>query len=187
MPVVTDSFYVPPDIQLGLDEGTLVRYGSVVRNTAGEIIKHLDPIDDIDQETRKHLPTGVKIVLGAFGLAALAGTGYLAYKGGQIICLNFNLNSELKKYLEEVRNGTLQYETIESLRKALLELREKKIVLIITQSNLDSLMLNYTLKLAKDNSLQVKEEALNRISKKDMGESLLHYLNIQEEIFEKAK
>lgn len=44
MSVTQVTFDIPPLIQQGLQNGTLVRYGGVVRDTAGHIVTHLKEI-----------------------------------------------------------------------------------------------------------------------------------------------
>lgn len=44
MSVIQVAFDIPPAIQKGIDEGTLIRFGGVVRDTAGHVVKHLDEV-----------------------------------------------------------------------------------------------------------------------------------------------
>ncbi len=41
MSIIQVALDLPPEIQKGLLEGTLVRYGGVIRNASGQIVKHL--------------------------------------------------------------------------------------------------------------------------------------------------
>ena len=44
LPIQPVAFLIPPDIQLGLDAGKLVRYGGIIRNQLGHIVTHLKEV-----------------------------------------------------------------------------------------------------------------------------------------------
>lgn len=50
MAVAQITFEIPLEIQKGIDEGTLIRFGGVVRNQAGQIVRHLMeiPVSKVD-------------------------------------------------------------------------------------------------------------------------------------------
>ena len=47
------DFIIPSDIEQGLQNGTLIRFGGIVRNEAGQIVKHLEEVDDLANEDVK--------------------------------------------------------------------------------------------------------------------------------------
>lgn len=78
------TFFIPPEIQAGLAVGELVQYGGIVRNQAGEIVKHLKAIE-LPVNNERAAAAGLKllknprIVSGAVVVAAaVAGAGALA-------------------------------------------------------------------------------------------------------------
>ena len=78
--------FVPPEIELGLLEGTLKLFGSVVREAdTGRIYKHLTelvPSPEKAEEAVKSMKLNPKIVISVAAVAAIVGGGvtYLAKK-----------------------------------------------------------------------------------------------------------
>jgi len=183
MAIVEDAFYVPEEIMAGLSAGTLVRYGGVVRNLNGEIVKHLDPVH-IPQKAK--IPTGVKIAAVGLGAIALAGTGYGIYKLVQHVKTNSNINTELYTYLQAAKEGNITKEHIQSVLDALQEAKKKKVKIYVTKENINEIIETITMELANSNSLIVKEEALKLLKKETGEEKLTHLFNIQNEIFQRV-
>ena len=44
MAITQIAFKIPPEIQAGIDAGALLRFGGVVRDRAGHIVKHLEEV-----------------------------------------------------------------------------------------------------------------------------------------------
>ncbi|HAT1174719.1 TPA: hypothetical protein JAJ60_002553 [Corynebacterium striatum] len=90
MPLQQTALVIPDVIDAGLKTGELIRNGSVVRNTAGQIVKHLAEVP-IEPNTAEKTVEAVRvaaghavqltrkypIVAGAIGLTALAAGGTL--------------------------------------------------------------------------------------------------------------
>ena len=44
MAITQIAFEIPPEIQAGIDAGTLLRFGGIIRDRAGHIVKHLEEV-----------------------------------------------------------------------------------------------------------------------------------------------
>jgi hypothetical protein len=56
------NFHIPPDIQSGLASGDLIRYGGVVRDGAGQLVKHLKevPLSESGRDAAQRLAASLK-------------------------------------------------------------------------------------------------------------------------------
>jgi hypothetical protein len=122
--IAQPTFFIPSEIEAGLLNGDLIRYGGVVRNTAGHIVTHLKeisaptPNEDAVGATARMLKKRVVIA----GLATLAVTGTATAvvaivrtrKRALPECVK-NYNDSLRAYLEAVRNQSLDAEIIDRL------------------------------------------------------------------------
>lgn len=165
VPIQPVAFFIPPDIQLGLDAGKLVRYGGVIRNQLGHIVTHLKevPIPSKDPAMAQRVVSLLKdrrvvtvIVLGtATGGAAAA----LAIKS-QVRARKCakGLNTSLVAYLKAARDGTLDEVTISRL---ITDLDAAEAFAtngrVAVASELVALVMDYTDKLAEANSVDVSE------------------------------
>lgn len=91
MPIQQVALAIPPEIQAGLLSGDFVRKGSVVRNLAGEIVKHLDevpiPANDAAANANalaQRLPNMIKspkaVGIGIGVAAAAGGVAYIVHR-----------------------------------------------------------------------------------------------------------
>ena len=207
MAIAQDAFFIPDDIGTGLATGLYRRIGSVVRYAIGpnkgQIVKHLQPIDLKAAEQAQGL--GAKAIqfvanhkkevgIAAIGVA-IVGTGvwgYTAWKNHEPKVLT-EFRATLKVYIEAIRTGDMSVEKIDALMVALEELKKHKnydkISIQLTTEELEVLVgriYNYTIKLAKDNNVELTDDELRTSRAKNTGTiiNLQNYLKAQKRIFE---
>lgn len=209
MAIEQDAFFIPDDIATGLATGLYRRIGSVVRYAIGpnkgQIVKHLQPIDLKAAEQAQGL--GAKAVqfvanhkkevgVAAIGVAIVgAGVwGYTAWKNHEPKVLT-EFRAALKVYIEAIRTGDMNVEKIDALMVALEELKKHKnydkISIQLTTEELEVLVgriYDYTIKLAKDNNVELTDDELRTSRSKNTGTiiNLQNYLKAQKRIFEEA-
>lgn len=209
MPVVQDAFFIPDDIATGLATGLYRRIGSVVRYAVGpnkgQIVKHLKPMDLKAAEEAQGL--GIKALqfvkqhkkgtIIAVAGAAVVGTGVWVYNKvknhePKVIA---GFRTALRVYIDAIREGNLDIEKIDKLMDALEELKKhkdyEKISIQLTTEDLEVLVgriYEYTIKLAKDNDVELTEDELQATAAKNNGTiiNLQNYLKAQKKIFEAA-
>jgi hypothetical protein len=195
------TFFIPPEIQAGLVVGELVQYGGIVRNQAGEIVKHLKAIE-LPVNNERAAAAGLKllknprIVSGAVVVAAaVAGAGALAAARKRTkavpACVT-TYNASLAVYLEAVREGHLDADIIGNLIRALdaVESHSDEGGSIALDFSTDQaallvkLVIDSTKQLADDNSLD-----LDGMGEPVEGDNVIHlrrYLGVQRGFFEEA-
>lgn len=207
MPVVQDAFYIPDDIATGLATGLYRRIGSVVRYAVGpnkgQIVKHLKPIDlKVAEEAqgigvkalqfvKKH-KKGTIITVAA---AAVVGTGAFVYskvKNHEPKVVT-EFRTALRVYIDAIREGNMDIDIINNTMDALEELKQhknyEKISIQLATEDLEVLVgriYEYTIKLAKDNDVELPEDELRTSHAKTVGTiiDLQNYLKAQKKIFE---
>ena len=209
MAIVQDAFYIPDDIATGLATGLYRRIGSVVRYAVGpnkgQIVKHLKPIDLKTAEeaqgigvkalqfVKQHKKASIIIVVGAAAVGASA-WAYNTIKNREPKVVT-DFRASLKVYIDAIRAGNMDVEKINNLMGALEELKKhkdyEKISIQLTSEELGVLVgriYEYTIKLAKDNDVDLREEELNTADMKNAGTfiNLQNYLKAQKKIFEAA-
>lgn len=180
------TFLIPPEIQAGLAVGDLIQYGGIVRNPAGQIVKHLKGIDlPVNNETAAAAALKVfkdpKIAAGAVVVAiAAVGTGVVRAKRKRRRvapeCVA-NYNTSLATYLDAVREGQLDAGIIGNLLVALdaLEAYSDEGGSIALDFSTDHaaqlvrLVMDSTKQIAEDNSLEVDE-----MKKPAAGDNVFH-------------
>ena len=205
MTIVQDAFIIPDDIATGVATGLYRRIGSVVRYASGpnkgQIVKHLEPINL--NATRQASGLGAKVLRFAVqhrkGVAIVSSVA--AATGLVVFCFNEWKNREpevltvfrsvLKEYIDAIRSGDMDINKINALRKALENLKKHKdyesISLQLTAEEIELLMervLNYTLKLAENNSVVVPVDRMNKSN--NVLINLQGYLEEQKRVFEIA-
>lgn len=207
MPVVQDAFYIPDDIATGLATGLYRRIGSVVRYAVGpnkgQIVKHLKPIDlKVAEEAQgigvkalqfvKEHKKGTIITVAA---AAIVGTGAFVYskvKNHEPKVVT-EFRTALSVYIDAIRKGNMDIDIINNTMDALEELKQhknyEKISIQLATENLEVLVgriYEYTIKLAKDNDVELPEDELRASHAKTVGTiiNLQNYLKAQKRIFE---
>ena len=207
MPVVQDAFYIPDDIATGLATGLYRRIGSIVRYAVGpnkgQIVKHLKPIDlKVAEEAqgigvkalqfvKKH-KKGTIITVAA---AAVVGTGAFVYskvKNHEPKVVT-EFRTALRVYIDAIREGNMDIDIINNTMDALEELKQhknyEKISIQLATEDLEVLVgriYEYTIKLAKDNDVELPEDELRTSHAKTVGTiiNLQNYLKAQKRIFE---
>lgn len=207
--VIQPALDIPESILERLLSGEYVRYGGVVRDLAGHVVKHLDevPVPTQNQETSL---LRIADVLKKHRIGIIIGVGVVILAGGVALFIadknkkdKQNATPEIPKYIEEyntalcayleaVRNGNLEMDTINHLIANLDSIKENndggKIKIDFSTEQLDTLVnlvYEYTVKLAKANSVEIDElKEPASISADNTLLDLHHYLTIQRRIFE---
>ena len=184
MAIIQESYEIPLNYLNGLNDGTLTRVGSVVRNAAGgpeggQIVTHLDPIEATGNQTIQNFAKKAidfakdnkKTLIVTVAVASASTLGYFMYK-------NFNkkdqktfeyFNDAFKLYINEINTGSLKLNSINNLIDALNNIdkqkNKKKIEepLIIMIDTFINYIFEYTKKLAKDNNIVIDEIEINDI------------------------
>lgn len=205
MAVVTESFDIPMDIMTKLATGEYRRIGGVVRvaigPNKGRIVKHLEPVkmeqaDQIQKVGSKIMQVAKnrkkELIIGALvtGTITVGGVVYHKLKSRQPEVVQ-NYHAALRDYIDDVRSGKLSMESINCLMDSLEELKQnnnyEKIKIELTTEELSVLVnriYEYTIKLAKDNSVDLADDELS--SSDNILLNLQKYLLAQKHIFELA-
>lgn len=205
MAVVTESFDIPMDIMTKLATGEYRRIGGVVRvaigPNKGRIVKHLEPVkmeqaDQIQKVGSKIMQVAKnrkkELIIGALvtGIITVGGVVYHKIKSRQPEVVQ-NYHAALRDYIDDVRSGKLSMESINCLMDSLEELKQnnnyEKIKIELTTEELSVLVnriYEYTIKLAKDNSVDLADDELS--SSDNILLNLQKYLLAQKHIFELA-
>lgn len=86
---------IPLDIQKGLDAGIYKRYGSVIRNDSGHIVKHLKEVK-VSEPAQK---AAKGLAKNKYAVAVAIGTGVLAVGGAGYYIFNSNRYKRTAKKL----------------------------------------------------------------------------------------
>ena len=204
MAVVQDAFFIPDDIATGLATGLYRRIGSVVRYATGpnkgRIVKHLDPVNlkaveqarGIGVKTLQFVKQHKKGTIITVVSAAAVGTGLVIYNKMKNhepkILMKFRV--ALRAYIEAIRKGNMDIDKINDLMECLGALKEykdyDKIRIQLTTEELEVLVgriYDYTVKLAKDNDVELSDEDLLQKNNSDTIINLEMYLKAQKRIF----
>ena len=205
MAVVTESFDIPMDIMTKLATGEYRRIGGVVRvaigPNKGRIVKHLEPVkmeqaDQIQKVGSKIMQVAKnrkkELIIGALvtGAITVGGVVYHKIKSREPEVVQ-NYHAALRDYIDDVRSGKLSMESINCLMDSLEELKQnnhyEKLKIELTTEELSVLVnriYEYTIKLAKDNSVDLADDELS--SSDNILLNLQKYLLAQKHIFELA-
>ena len=204
MAVVQDAFFIPDDIATGLATGLYRRIGSVVRYATGpnkgRIVKHLDPVNlkaveqarGIGVKTLQFVKQHKKGTIITVVSAAAIGTGLVIYNKIKNhepkVLMKFRV--ALRAYIEAIRKGNMDIDKINDLMECLGALKEykdyDKISIQLTTEELEVLegrIYDYTVKLAKDNDVELSDEDLLQKNNSDTIINLEMYLKAQKRIF----
>jgi len=198
MAVVQDAFFIPDDIATGLATGLYRRIGSVVRYATGpnkgRIVKHLDPVNlkAVGVKTLQFVKQHKKGTIITVVSAAAVGTGLVIYNKIKNhepkVLMKFRV--ALRAYIEAIRKGSMDIDKINDLMECLGALKEykdyDKISIQLTTEELEVLVgriYDYTVKLAKDNDVELSDEELLQKNNSDTIINLEMYLKAQKRIF----
>lgn len=205
MAIVQEAFDIPADIMRKLLTGEYRRIGGVVRYAIGpkkgQIVKHLDPADLKAAEQAQGF--GVKvlqfaknnkkgIIIGAAITGVAAAGGYIYYRlKTREPAVVAEFRSKLRIYIEEIRSGNLELDTINNLMAALETLKQhkdyEKYSIALSTDDLDVLVnriYDYTIKLAENNDIELTEKERSQTDNSIIN--LQNYLKVQRRIFEEA-
>lgn len=201
----TGFFFIPEDIATGLYRriGSVVRYA--VGPNKGQIVKHLKSIDLKTAEEAQGL--GVKALqfvkehkkgtIITVATAAVVGTGAFVYskvKNREPKVVS-DFRAALRVYIAAIREENMDIDKINNMMNALEELKQHKnydkISIQLTTDDLEVLVgriYEYTIKLAKDNDIELSEDELQASNTKPSETiiNLQNYLKAQMRIFEEA-
>lgn len=191
MAVEQVAFVIPKAIEAGLASGELVRYGGVVRNAAGHIVKHLDevPTPKLDKAlgvARAFAQKNPKLVIvGAAATVAIGGAAVAvsAVKRKKINAAKEKLELALGDYLKAIVDQSMNLEVVDALDIALAELRSltgKQTSDLISSEVLDSLV-----SYSRDFILHNSPKELTAAETPQVM-SLEEYLAKQRQIFDEA-
>lgn len=209
MTIAQEAFFIPDDIATGLATGLYRRIGSVVRYAIGpnkgQIVKHLKPVDLKAAEQAQGV--GVKVLqfvkqhkkgtIITVASAAVVGTGLFVYnkvKNHESKIMT-EFRASLRIYIDAIRKGDMDIEKINNLMNNIKTMRShkdyNKISIQLTAEDLEVLVsriYEYTVKLAKDNKVELTEEERN-ITEKNHTDTIINlqtYLRAQKRIFEEV-
>lgn len=199
MSVMQIAFDIPPEIQKGIDEGTLIRYGGVVRDTLGHVVKHLDevPVTKTESGVNKIIEFAKKnknFLIGTVIVTAIAGITYVVVKNKKneevkIPKCVADFNEAFMRYIDSIKNGTVDEVKIDDVMKALDEIKKHQekgnidITFSIENANLLlDMVRSYTIRFAEANSYEILDDLENE----NEINSLQHYLKIQKQVFKKC-
>ena len=202
MEITQIAFKIPPEIQEGIDAGALLRFGGVIRDRAGHIVKHLEEVSIPEADNSAGESTIVQFakknkyfIIGTAIAAIAAGVIYVVVKNKKnkeerIPKCVADFNESFAEYVDSIKMGAVSEEKIDKVMTALEEIKrnQKKETITITFSAENiSLLLgmvrDYTMKFAEANSFETLEEDIKEYDEID---GLQHYLKIQKQIFEKC-
>ena len=207
MAVVQEAYDITDDILTKILTGEYRRIGSVIRYATGpkkgRIVKHLEPIhmesaQQAQSLVAKAIPFAKKnkkaLVIAGIGTgitAAGMGIYYKIKNHDPDVVTKFR--SSLKNYINGIRRGDLDVDSINDLMICLENLKKhkdyEKISIQLSTDELDVLVnriFEYTEKLAKDNSIELTEDELNAQISDGTILNLQRYLQAQKRIFEIA-
>lgn len=202
MEITQIAFKIPPEIQEGIDAGALLRFGGVIRDRAGHIVKHLEEVSIPEADNSAGESTIVQFakknkyfIIGTAIAAIAARVIYVVVKNKKnkeerIPKCVADFNESFAEYVDSIKMGAVSEEKIDKVMTALEEIKrnQKKETITITFSAENiSLLLgmvrDYTMKFAEANSFKIQEEDIKEHNEID---GLQHYLKIQKQIFEKC-
>lgn len=202
MAVTQVAFDIPQAIQEAIDAGILLRFGGVVRDTAGHIVKHLDEVSIPEATNGVGESTVIQFtkknkcfIIGTAIAVVAAGVIYVVAKNKRnkeekVPKCVADFNISFSEYVDSIKKGTVSKEKIDKVIAAMEDIRrsQEKEVLSITFSveNIGLLLgmiRDYTIKFAEANSFEIQKDDAKQY---DEIEGLQHYLKIQKQIFEKC-
>lgn len=199
MTIQPTIFHVPPDIQAGLDSGDFVRFGGVVRNRLGHIVKHLKevPVSNSGAVSTAHSRTALnnRRAIMIICLSTLAATGagiatLVARKRLETSKLVSNYNDSIRAYVEAVRDRDLGVDIIQQLMSDLDAVEAQAgiggVTIDFSTKQAEALVkfaLDYTRQLAEANSLDLTELLHQVGTPPSEPVGLRHLLEVQKHIF----
>lgn len=211
MSVQQVAFDIPADIAKGLAAGDLTRYGGIVRNGAGQIVKHLKevPISPAEEGALKQVAQKAmslaknkkELFILVIGAILVGGGIYRAVKGkekkeaeeAQNNAVK-SFNARLTNYLNALRNESLTLNEVSNLQSAISELETElggsDLTIEIPGEQFTALLtaiIDYTSRLSEANDNALNSDDISAGDNEKSGLKLLsNCLAVQRQIFEKA-
>ena len=178
MAIVQDVYDIPADIATKIATGIYKRTGSVVRYAIGpnrgQIVKHLKPIElDKAEQAKGVIEKALQFAQNHKKEVGIAALGTMVISAGALGYSKWKnhepkevveFRTALRIYIEAIRKGEMDLVKIEELIASLKKLKRhknfEKISIQLTTEELDVLVrriYEYTLKLAKDNNVELFE------------------------------
>ena len=187
---------IPLNIQKGLDSGIYKRYGSIIRNSSGHIVKHLKEVKagEPAQQVVKGLAKNKYVLVTAIGATVLAvgGVGYYAFISNRYKKIVKKLIEKLVHFIQLAQKGEVSEEEV--LKNDKLELvlfgaercsHCKKLYPVIEkliQSDFrNRIEAKYTIQFAKVNGFET--DTISEVAENNKVINLMDYLNLQKTIY----
>lgn len=176
---------IPESILEGIDSGELIRIGGVIRNQAGQIVKHLDEVP-MPKNNKKFM--GAAIV--ALATAAIAGIAYSVVKNKNEDKESKNMtefNKSFVEYISSIKSSTVSEKKIDNVLEAIDKIKKNekngnRDFYFNNSKPLFETIRNYTYEFAKANSFEIPETE----GKQDIDD-LKYYLQVQKQVFNECK
>ena len=202
MAIIQEAFDIPDSIMIKLLTGECYRIGGVVRYAdgpcKGQIVKLLNPVDlKATEQAQKGIAQimkvaakNKKVLLVSTAVAGTATVGFIIFhkvkKRETEVVTRFR--TDLRNYIEGIRKGNMDLNTIEKLMASLDELKQhkeyKKFKVELSTEDFGVLVSDYTIHLAENNKVELTEAEQNTTD--NSITNLQNYLKTQKRIFEKV-
>lgn len=206
--IVQPTFHIPPDIAVGLLTGDFIRFGGVVRDTAGRLVTYLKEVPPPDKAVAEGAKRAamtlrnpwVVVGVGVLTLVAVSGGVVLAQKKRRknaepIVpdCVQ-DYTQSLHAYLDAIQAGELDADIVDRLvtdLDAVIAYGEGVDTTVAFSSDqlatLTRVVLEYTTELAKANDFKLDGDGRpSVIADEDDVLDLRRYLELQRQIFRAA-
>ncbi|MEU2133897.1 hypothetical protein [Streptomyces sp. NPDC018352] len=206
------TFYIPPEIEVGLRSGDLIQYGGIVRNRLGQIVMHLKEVG-LPANSEKAVarvatilknPRYPRIIITAAVVGTVAAGVAMAITvarkrkqtGTPEVpeCVK-SYNTSLRTYVEAVHEGRLDVDIINQFIADFDAVKAHSdengsITLDLSTKHAEMLVnivVGYTRQLVKDNAVDLNElQDQAPVSENDGVFDLRRHLEVQRKIFTEA-
>lgn len=178
---------IPLDIQRGLDAGNYKRYGSVIRNASGHIVRHLREVKAAEpaKQATKGLVKNKWVVASAIGAGVLVvgGAGYYMFTSIKYKSATKKLIEKLVHFIQLAQKGKLSEQEVDDFLKFINNNRNVLLTLKLdsTIDELFELIYAYTIQFAEANKFKTRN--ISRINNNNKVVNLIDYLELQKEIY----
>ncbi|AVX40771.1 hypothetical protein CTH_10007 (plasmid) [Carboxydocella thermautotrophica] len=193
MGIINVPFEIPSWVEKGLNDGTLIRIGGLVRNVNGEIIYHLKEANKATAKSINPKKTVAALVIAGSAIAVTAIVYSRKFK--KLKKLEEEINNLFETYINNVKQNNLNVNKIEQL-----EQKCDEILSLINEINSNNIKINqqdfekintiidlirnYIEQLNEaNNTNKLIPTPINNASIKDNIIVFRKYLSIQKEIF----
>ncbi|NQK93816.1 hypothetical protein HO498_06020 [Streptococcus suis] len=181
---------IPLDIQMGLSSGIYKRYGSVIRDASGHIVKHLKEVkvSEPAQQIAKNLTKNKYVLVGAIGagVVTVGSVGYYIWASKKYKRVVKKLLEKLVRFIKLAHEGELTEDYVDEFMK-FLQANQKELLVLKLDSTVDELfelVYNYTVNFAKANDFDIS--TISKVSENNKVINLMEYLNLQKNIYESS-